>query len=441
MLLSLIVFILYSNIAVITYFAGMDEAAVPAALIGFLPFVLCVIFPSFKKIEDKRIRRLQRGVALLIEFLITCVIDAAALVSYLIYANMNDGISSDIVAKEVIIAVIAGNIIFWSGIITVYVRSKQLGFKWRLIGILCGMIPVAHLIALGYIIRITFREYRDENARYILNKGRVADKICQTKYPILMVHGVFFRDSDFFNYWGRIPSDLEENGATIYYGDQESAASVDECGKQLAAKIKEIVERNGCEKVNIIAHSKGGLDSRAAITLCGAAPYVASLTTVNTPHFGCQFADYLLTKASDSLRNSIASKYNAVLTKVGDKKPDFLAAVSDLTDTSCKAFNERCPNVPGVYYQSVGSTSVKASGGRFPLNLSYHLVKHFDGVNDGLVSLPSMKWGENFEVIKPNKKRGITHGDVIDLMRENIDGFDVRETYVKIVSGLKERGF
>lgn len=441
MLLALIVFILYSNITVITYFLGMDEMAVPAALIGFLPFLLCVIFPSYKKIEEKRIRRLQRGVALLIEFLITCAVDVGALVSYLVYANMNEGIASEIVVKDVIIAVIAGNIIFWSGIITVYVQSRQLGFKWRVIGILCGMIPVAHLVALGYIIKITFREYRDEDARYILNKGRAADKICQTKYPILMVHGVFFRDSGVFNYWGRIPADLEKNGATVFYGNQESAASVDECGKQIAARIKEIVEQNGCEKVNIIAHSKGGLDSRAAITLCGAAPYVASLTTVNSPHYGCQFANYLLTNAPDKLRQSIASNYNAVLTKVGDKNPDFLSAVSDLTDTSCKTFNERCPDAPGVFYQSVGSTSLKASSGRFPLNLSYHLVNHFDGANDGLVSLPSMKWGDNFEVIKPNKKRGITHGDVIDLMRENIDGFDVRETYVKIVSGLKERGF
>ena len=441
MVLALIVFMLYSNIAVLTYLVGMDDKAVIVALAAFLPFLLCVIFPSFKKIEDKRIRKLQRGVARLIEFLITCVADSAMLIFYLIYSHANEGIDSGIVIKEVVIAVIAGNIIFWSGIITVYIHSRQLGLKWRIIGILCGMIPVAHLVALGYIIRITYREYRDENARYILNKGRVADKICQTKYPILMVHGVFFRDSGLFNYWGRIPADLEQNGATIFYGNQESAASVDECGKQIAAKIKEIVEQTGCEKVNIIAHSKGGLDSRAAITLCGAAPYVASLTTVNSPHYGCQFADYLLTKAPDALRESIASKYNAVLTKVGDKNPDFLSAVSGLTDTSCKTFNERCPNVPGVYYQSVGSTSVKASSGRFPLNLSYHLVNHFDGANDGLVSLPSMKWGDNFEVITPNKKRGITHGDIIDLMRENIDGFDVRETYVKIVSGLKERGF
>ena len=37
--------------------------------------------------------------------------------------------------------------------------------------------------------------------------------------------------------------------------------------------------------------------------------------------------------------------------------------------------------------------------------------------------------------------RGISHGDMIDLNRENIDGFDVREFYVKIVNDLKLRGF
>lgn len=440
MLLAIVVFILYSNIALVSYYAGVEDATLQAALIGFIPFVLCVMFPSYKKIEDKKIRKLQRGVVRLIEFLITTVADAFFLSFYLITANSGEGINSDVVIKEVVIAIIAGNVIFWSGIIRVYLQSRQLGAKWRIIGILCGMIPIAHLIVLGYIIRITYREYRDENSRYILNKSRSADKICRTKYPLLMVHGVFFRDTNVFNYWGRIPQDLEENGARIFYGNQESASSVDASGSQLAARIKEIVETTGCEKVNIIAHSKGGLDSRAAISLSGAAPYVASLTTICTPHRGCQFADYLLNKATDAFRDSIASKYNAVFNAVGDKNADFLSAVSDLTNTSCRSFNERCPDADGVFYQSVGSVSVKASGGRFPLNLSYLFVKYFDGVNDGLVSLPSMKWGDNFEVIRPAGKRGITHADIIDLMRENIDGFDVRETYVKIVSGLKERG-
>jgi triacylglycerol lipase len=35
---------------------------------------------------------------------------------------------------------------------------------------------------------------------------------------------------------------------------------------------------------------------------------------------------------------------------------------------------------------------------------------------------------------------GISHADIIDLSRENIDGFDAREFYVKIVNALKKRG-
>ena len=36
--------------------------------------------------------------------------------------------------------------------------------------------------------------------------------------------------------------------------------------------------------------------------------------------------------------------------------------------------------------------------------------------------------------------RGISHGDVVDLNRENIPGFDVREFYVQLVADLKARG-
>ena len=65
----------------------------------------------------------------------------------------------------------------------------------------------------------------------------------------------------------------------------------------------------------------------------------------------------------------------------------------------------------------------------------------FDGENDGLVSVNSMKWGNRFIFLEPKGKRGITHGDVIDLNRKNIKGFDVREFYVDLVNDLKVRGF
>ena len=241
--------------------------------------------------------------------------------------------------------------------------------------------------------------------------------------------------------WGRIPAELIKNGAVIYYGNQHSAASVERCGEELTRRIKEILQETGCEKVNIIAHSKGGLDSRYAISACGAAEYVASLTTVNTPHRGCIFADYLLEKIPDKICNFIANKYNATLKKFGDSNPDFMEAVQDLTASFCIKLNEKLPDDSRVFYQSVGSKMNHASSGRFPLNMSYPLVKHFDGECDGLVSVGSMKWGSNFIYLNVPKGRGISHGDMIDLNRENIAGFDAREFYVNLVMGLKERGF
>lgn len=75
------------------------------------------------------------------------------------------------------------------------------------------------------------------------------------------------------------------------------------------------------------------------------------------------------------------------------------------------------------------------------LNFLYPLVNLFDGKNDGLVGENSFEWGSDFRMLSTSGKRGISHGDVIYLNRENFDGFDIREYYVQLVSELKNRGF
>lgn len=331
-------------------------------------------------------------------------------------------------------------ILFWNGIICVYLTSTQLGIKIRLIGAICGMIPVANLIALFFILRATAGECCFEGRKEQVNRRREAQRICATRYPILMVHGVFFRDSRFFNYWGRIPEELERNGASIFYGNHSSAASIADCAAELAARIDAVLAETNAEKVNIIAHSKGGLDCSYAIARLGIGDRVASLTTINTPHKGCLFADHLLTTIDPAVKNSVAAAYNAALKKFGDPDPDFLAAVQNLTDGFCRQLDAQMPAPDGIFCQSVGSVMPKAASGQFPLNLAYHLVRHFDGENDGLVSENSFPWGEKYTLLRPAGKRGISHGDMIDLNRENIKGFDVREFYVDLVSDLKTRG-
>ena len=339
-----------------------------------------------------------------------------------------------------LVCIIVNAIIFWNGIICAYLSSTQLGMKIRIIGIICGMIPVANLVALYFIIKATSKECVFESEKEILNLNRQDERICNTKYPILLVHGVFFRDSKYFNYWGRIPKELENNGARIFYGNHQSAASIEQSADEISNRILEIIKITGEKKVNIIAHSKGGLDCRFALSNPQISKMVASLTTINTPHRGCLFADALLNKFPEKTKFKVASIYNATLKKFGDKSPDFLTAVSSLTNEYCNKLNDNLSIPNGVYCQSVGSVLKRATCGKFPLNFSYHLVKYFDGKNDGLVSENSFKWGEKYILLTSKLNRGISHGDMIDLNRENIDGFDVREFYVDLVYDLKKRG-
>lgn len=330
--------------------------------------------------------------------------------------------------------------IFWHGIFCVYCTSVQLGIRYRLWGLLCAVIPVVNVVMLIYILRIARKEIVTETQKKQCNAARHDERICATKYPVLMVHGFFFRDSKILNYWGRIPGELEQNGANIFYGEHQSAAPVAESAAEIAERVQDILRKTGAEKVNIIAHSKGGLDCRYAMAHLGMAPYVASLTTVNTPHRGCLYADRLLERISSNIQGKVALAYNTVFRRLGDHNPDFLAAARDLTASGCQRFADM-PAPEGVFCQSVGSVLEKAWRGTFPMNATFLYVRRIDGPNDGLVAESAFAWGEKYTLVTTKSHRGISHTDMTDLNRENLPDFDVREFYVQLVADLKNRGF
>lgn len=406
----------------------------------FAYFVAFNVFPTLKRYPTIRLKILGDGAELILAFWVTC----AAAVPFVVVCitELVRGADSYVFYIAYGAVLVAGEaIIFWNGIIRVYLTSVQLRIKHRVLGLVFGWLLPANLVMLMIIYIKTRNEAITETARMELDRRRHDRQICATKYPILFVHGVFFRDSRLLNYWGRIPAALKENGAKIYYGEMQSALSVEDSAKELAERIEEIVSRTGCGKLNIIAHSKGGLDSRYAISKLGCDKYVASLTTINTPHKGCLFAEYLLGACKPRIKNFIERVYNKVFYTIGDDSPDFMAAVKCLTNSYCEQFNEEVKDSPDVMYQSFGSKATNRRSGRFPLNFSYPVVKKYDGDNDGLVALSSAPWGESFTPLYPEGRRGITHADMIDLNRVDIKGFDVREFYVQMVSELRERGF
>ena len=402
-------------------------------------FILPGLYAS--GIAGSRLKVCSYGTTILSVFPYTLLVVIPVFVASLFF-NEDLGWTAIIVFACVTIGIL--NIYFWTGIILVYLTSKQIGISKRLIGIFCGMIPVANLVVLSWIVKVSGREVRDESERFWRNKARIPFQICKTRYPILMVHGVFFRDTEHLNYWGRVPAELVKNGATVYYGGQESAGNVHTCALQLKKAIVRVIQETGAEKVNIIAHSKGGLDSRYCVCMLGMAPYVASLTTINTPHRGCVFAEYLLHKAPEKLKNTVAAAYNKGARALGDINPDFISAVTDLTKEGAMRLNSEMEPMQaqfnGIFTQSFGSKLNHATSGKFPLNMSYHFVKHFDGLNDGLVGEDSFQWGSEYHFLINKGLRGISHADMIDLNRENIDGFDIRELYIDLVHDLKERG-
>jgi triacylglycerol lipase len=267
-----------------------------------------------------------------------------------------------------------------------------------------------------------------------------------TKYPILMLHGVGFRDLKWPLYWGRIPKVLTAMGVELYYGNQDSWARVEDNAKTIRARIRQILEDSGAGKVNIIAHSKGGLEARMAVSSIGMGKAVASITTVGTPHRGSKTVDRLL-KAPDSLFNIASFAVNNWIGLIGDTKPNFYAVCRDFSTDYAEQFNRNNPDVPGVYYQSFAGM-MKTPLSDINLSTAYSVVKMIEGENDGLVSVESAEWGESFTVLKGQRSRGVSHLDEIDFRRtpfrpgEELNGIsDICDVYRDIVQGLRERGF
>ncbi len=299
-------------------------------------------------------------------------------------------------------------------------------------------IPVVNFGLALYVRGLAKQEIDHTLHKIRLDQVRVEKQICSTRYPLLLVHGVGFRDFHYFNYWGRIPRELVRNGAKVYYGHQEAWGTVEDNGQILKDKIMEILKDTGCGKVNIIAHSKGGLDARYVISGLHMAPFIASLTTINTPHRGSKLVDFLK-KLPDSLYRNICRMIDGYFGRLGDKTPNAYVASVQLSQAYAKEFNENYPDAPGVYYQSYASLMKHGFSSKL-LCIPYWILKALDAPSDGLVTVESAQWTNFQGVVTNSYLRGISHGDMIDLTREDYRGFRVLEFYVQLVKGLKESG-
>lgn len=269
-----------------------------------------------------------------------------------------------------------------------------------------------------------------------------------TKYPILLVHGMGFRDRKRLCYWGRVARALEEHGARVYFGGQDSNGSVESNARQLEAALKNALADSGAEKVNIFAHSKGGLEARLLISGMGYANRVASLSTFSTPHNGSITVDRLMRLAPQWLIRAACAPVDLWFRLLGDKSPDTYSAICAFRTADAQRFNKAYPDCAGVYTQSFGFVMKNARSDML-MALPWLVVRCFEGDNDGLLAPRAVSFGVFRGVFSGTGRRGISHCDETDARRRRLCGTppkapheisDITQFYLGVAQELAEIG-
>jgi triacylglycerol lipase len=256
------------------------------------------------------------------------------------------------------------------------------------------------------------------------------------KYPVVLVHGIVAHDRGKNNiFWGRIPKILEEKGIRVFPGNTDSWGDCDSNAKILKSTIEKTLVETKAEKVNIISHSKGGIDSRYLIWKHNFEDKVASLITISTPHHGSELADLIYNQKI--IHSKIAKKALEIFGKLyGDINPDLYNVNCQLTTEKMNEFNKSIGMNDQVYYHSF-YTTMRHSLDDLMFFYSHWYLKSISGENDGVVSEHSAKWGENATKIAG----GISHAEILDYKKKKISGINIPDIYKKMIDQLIEKGF
>ncbi|MDE5854274.1 MAG: alpha/beta hydrolase [Ruminococcus sp.] len=270
---------------------------------------------------------------------------------------------------------------------------------------------------------------------------------CNTKYPLFFVHGMGFRDGRIC-YWGRIPKILKQYGAEMFFGCQDASASIEDNAEILKKSLLKFIAETGVKKVNIIAHSKGGLEARYLISTMGMGKYIASVTTLSTPHNGSVTMDKLMKLPKCFL--VLGSKIFDIFQKIGgDKNPDTFRCLEQVTTSYMAEFNRNNPDDKNIYYRSY-AFKMKNSFSDIIMAIPYFAVRIMDGESDGLLTAKEVAWGDFRGVYTGIGNRGISHPDEVDLRRMKFSRkiphnkneiSDIIEFYINLVSELKVMGY
>lgn len=253
-------------------------------------------------------------------------------------------------------------------------------------------------------------------------------ELFKNEYPIILLHGIFGWDQVLgFDYFFRVKDHLTRHGYEVYRGEAPAVGGLQARAAAVKNKIDEVLSKSSAKrgtavtKVNLIAHSMGGLDSRLVLStntacttsssepsdaLCGYdyGDKVAALFTISTPHHGSPVADIIHGDFPEYLVDALAPIINKVIplyNKTSPTENDAKEALYHLTSDYTATFNTDHPEpaTAGILYRAyAGETNdllpFKSNSDEVdvPLSVTYYIMKNMGHANDGMVPVESAKW-------------------------------------------------
>jgi triacylglycerol lipase len=286
----------------------------------------------------------------------------------------------------------------------------------------------------------------------------------KTRYPIIIHHGFAGGNAGIFAYKG-VAAALAADGNTVVQTTVPPFDSIAVRSAVLEQIIDDTLRTTGAAKVNIIAHSMGGLDARYLIATLGYGDRVASLTTISTPHRGTRGGDLglRLIPHGDAAVNALAGILGEQISGT-PLSVNVRAALTDLSVAEAPARNSATPDDSRVYYQSwagvssvlgLASEGTAVEGiceGKLEINrdtfdrmrLAFVPLDPVIGsfgadAHDGLVTVASAKWG-NFKGCIPADHSDEV-GQVTTATPNPKTDWDPARFYRQVADDLAARGF
>ena len=273
-----------------------------------------------------------------------------------------------------------------------------------------------------------------------------------TRHPIVLMHGLGGSESfGELSYFYQVREVLEPEGYALVSPSVSPFSTTEARGDEWDVHFQQLVDEGVGRKFNLIGHSQAGLDARYLVSVLERSGWVASITSIGTPHHGTPIADLITGAIELELVDEYWIDFGAdifvdLFGLTGDDN-SLVESMGALTTDTLETFNAAVLDHEEVYYASWAGVTCgvldfscqDACGGETvdpAMAISNLILELYGDENDGLVITESAVWGEYRGEICAD------HADQVGLFGDTAtDAFDHLAFYRDEFRRLAELGF